>query len=238
MNAPYDAAGELTNLARWIDDRLDDERADRQYIAEQALARIQAIVASLSPSPAAGELEFGLRVTDPMDVRLDNLRRMAVDAVAYRNTRVAEPCAECAAQGRPCLVHEGHRDMASLYEGLAVELGAGPVTTYPIQAWRWEGGWELRIAGLGVTQSATLDDAPAMVADFIALQLGIPADSLAVDIRAAGEGAEGCAVAAEAIEADAEDLADAAAADAAMAEPGEPIPLEDLRAEFGDEAGQ
>jgi hypothetical protein len=47
VTEPYDAAAELTKLARWIDTRLDNERADRQYIAEQALARIRDIAGAM-----------------------------------------------------------------------------------------------------------------------------------------------------------------------------------------------
>lgn len=47
MQAPYDAAGELTTLTRWIDNRLADESASRQYTAEQASKRLKDIVAAM-----------------------------------------------------------------------------------------------------------------------------------------------------------------------------------------------
>lgn len=47
MHEPYDTAGELTKLATSIDTRLDNERADRQYIAEQAIAGIQDVLQAM-----------------------------------------------------------------------------------------------------------------------------------------------------------------------------------------------
>lgn len=56
------------------------------------------------------------------------------------------------------------------------------VTTYTVRAKHWKRGWELHIEGLGVTQSKTLDDAEAMVRDYIALDTGAAPDSFAVEI--------------------------------------------------------
>lgn len=50
-------------------------------------------------------------------------------------------------------------------------------TVYEVTAKRWSGGWELHIADVGVTQSRTLDDAEAMVRDYIAVDLDVPEDS-------------------------------------------------------------
>jgi hypothetical protein len=55
-------------------------------------------------------------------------------------------------------------------------------TTYTVHAKRWEHGWELHIDGVGVTQSRTLNDAEAMVRDYIALDTGAAPDSFAVEI--------------------------------------------------------
>lgn len=142
-------------------------------------------------------------VVDLPDDDLDTLRRMAVDATAYRLARGSMPCPVCAVQRVPCAEHTGHRDLASLYQSLASDLGLGPVTAYAVQAQPSEHGYALHIEGLGVTQAPSLAEAPAMVADFVALQTGIPADSIAVDLTAAGPVAGGYAVAAEAIEPDA-----------------------------------
>lgn len=38
--------------------------------------------------------------------------------------------------------------------------------TWDVRAVRWEHGWELHIAGLGVTQCRTLDGADRMVRDY------------------------------------------------------------------------
>lgn len=45
-------------------------------------------------------------------------------------------------------------------------------TTYTVIAKRWDRGWELHINGVGVTQSRALNDAEAMVRDYIALDTG------------------------------------------------------------------
>jgi hypothetical protein len=59
-----------------------------------------------------------------------------------------------------------------------------PVTTYRVTAKRWKRGWELHIAGEGVTQSHSLADAEGMVRDYIALQRGLSAQAFDVDITA------------------------------------------------------
>lgn len=41
------------------------------------------------------------------------------------------------------------------------------MSKYRVTAVRWERGWELHIDGEGVTQSHTLDDAEAMVRDYL-----------------------------------------------------------------------
>jgi len=56
-------------------------------------------------------------------------------------------------------------------------------TVYDVTAKRWSGGWELHIDGVGVTQSRTLDDAPAMARDYIALDLDVPEDSFDVVVK-------------------------------------------------------
>jgi hypothetical protein len=58
----------------------------------------------------------------------------------------------------------------------------GESTTYTVHAKRWKRGWELHIDGFGVTQSKTLNDAEAMVRDYIALDTGAAPDSFAVEI--------------------------------------------------------
>jgi hypothetical protein len=62
------------------------------------------------------------------------------------------------------------------------------VTTYTAHAHRWARGWELHIDGVGVTQSRTLNDAEAMVRDYIALDKGIAAEPFKVEILPQIEG--------------------------------------------------
>ncbi len=46
-------------------------------------------------------------------------------------------------------------------------------THYSVRAVRWEGGWELHIEGVGVTQSHTLRDAERMVRSYLRLVVGV-----------------------------------------------------------------
>lgn len=64
---------------------------------------------------------------------------------------------------------------------------------FHVRAVRWEHGFELHIAGLGVTQSAGLADAGWVARDFIARILDVPLDSFGVFIApyiAPSDGAE------------------------------------------------
>lgn len=54
--------------------------------------------------------------------------------------------------------------------------------TYSVHAKHWDGGWELHIDDLGVTQSESLSDAELTARDYIALDLEVPADSFKVEI--------------------------------------------------------
>lgn len=56
------------------------------------------------------------------------------------------------------------------------------MTAYSVLAKRWAHGWELHIAGVGVTQSTGLRDAELMVRDYIALDTGEAPDSFEVVI--------------------------------------------------------
>lgn len=49
---------------------------------------------------------------------------------------------------------------------------APDVTRYAVTATRWEGGWELAIDGVGVTQSRNLRTADAMIRSYLRLDLG------------------------------------------------------------------
>lgn len=55
-------------------------------------------------------------------------------------------------------------------------------TTYIVHAKRWKNGWELHIDGVGVTQCQNLNDAEAMVRDFITLDTGAKSESFDVEI--------------------------------------------------------
>lgn len=46
------------------------------------------------------------------------------------------------------------------------------MTTYTVRAERWNGGWELHVDGLGVTQSRTLAAAKQQARDYIETVLG------------------------------------------------------------------
>lgn len=54
--------------------------------------------------------------------------------------------------------------------------------TYTVTAKRWKRGWELHIDGVGVTQVKRLNDAEAMVRDYISLDLDVAPDSFDVEI--------------------------------------------------------
>jgi hypothetical protein len=54
--------------------------------------------------------------------------------------------------------------------------------TYQVRAKRWESGWELHIAGVGVTQSRTLWDAEEMARDLIARREDLAENTFAVTI--------------------------------------------------------
>jgi DNA-directed RNA polymerase specialized sigma24 family protein len=53
---------------------------------------------------------------------------------------------------------------------------------FKVNAKRWKRGWELHIDGVGVTQVKRLNDAEAMVRDYIALDLDIDPHSFEVEI--------------------------------------------------------
>ena len=56
------------------------------------------------------------------------------------------------------------------------------MSTYTVTAKRWEHGWELHIDDVGVTQSHSLRDAPAMAREYIAMMLEVPMTEIDVDI--------------------------------------------------------
>lgn len=53
--------------------------------------------------------------------------------------------------------------------------------TYRVLAKRWEKGWELHIAGVGVTQSRRLSEAETMVRDLVHRRENVPADSFTIE---------------------------------------------------------
>lgn len=55
-------------------------------------------------------------------------------------------------------------------------------TTDTVRASRWEGGWELHIEGIGVTQVTTLDRAQAQARDLVATYLDIDPSTVAVGV--------------------------------------------------------
>jgi hypothetical protein len=56
------------------------------------------------------------------------------------------------------------------------------MSTYRVTAKRWKRGWELHIAGEGVTQSRSLAEAEDMVRDYVAVMHGVPERSFKVEI--------------------------------------------------------
>jgi hypothetical protein len=56
------------------------------------------------------------------------------------------------------------------------------VKTYHVRAQRWEHGWELHIAGVGVTQSRTLWDAEEMARDLISRREDLSGDAFTVTV--------------------------------------------------------
>ena len=59
-------------------------------------------------------------------------------------------------------------------------------TTYTVRPQRWDHGYELHIAGLGVTQVDEISDAEDAARDFIALDLDVPEDSFSVVVESEG----------------------------------------------------
>lgn len=53
--------------------------------------------------------------------------------------------------------------------------------TYRVLAKRWDKGWELHIAGVGVTQARRLHEAEVMVRDLVHRRENIPPDSFAIE---------------------------------------------------------
>lgn len=62
------------------------------------------------------------------------------------------------------------------------------MSAYTVRALRWDGGWELHIAGVGVTQCRRLREAEAMVRDY--LHLDGHTDAATADVVVVPEVAE------------------------------------------------
>lgn len=54
---------------------------------------------------------------------------------------------------------------------------------YEVHARKWENGWELRIADVGVTWSPTLGDAYSRAKEFISTQLALEERTVHVDLQ-------------------------------------------------------
>lgn len=65
------------------------------------------------------------------------------------------------------------------------------MSTYIAHARKWDGGWELHIDGVGVTQSRTLRDAERMVRSYVSMDTGADRDSFEVEIVPDLAGLEG-----------------------------------------------
>ena len=77
-------------------------------------------------------------------------------------------------------------------------MAAVKSTSFTVRAERWEGGWELYVGDIGVTQSATLAGAEAQARDYLATMLGGEPDEYSVSVVAALGGLEKQAAAARA----------------------------------------
>ena len=66
--------------------------------------------------------------------------------------------------------------------------GCSDRTTYTVTAKRWEGGWELHIEGVGVTQSRTLVSASQQLADYIATLTDVEIARERIHVRPAAVG--------------------------------------------------
>lgn len=108
MQAPYDAAGELTKLTRWIDSQLDDETASRQYIAEQASARLRDITGRLTGSQERPRRRPDLLGCEP------SIAQALADAIRWRLTRAATG---------PKRSRRGEAEQIGLYLMAAGQLG-------------------------------------------------------------------------------------------------------------------
>lgn len=58
---------------------------------------------------------------------------------------------------------------------------------YRVTAHRWQHGWELHIAGVGVTQARTLESADQVARDYLATDLGGTPDDYTVTVTPAPE---------------------------------------------------
>jgi DNA-directed RNA polymerase specialized sigma subunit len=63
------------------------------------------------------------------------------------------------------------------------------VTDYTVRAKRWARGWELHIDGVGVTQSHSLADAPAMATSYITMMTGTEPQRLMI-VPEVGDGVD------------------------------------------------
>ena len=101
MNAG--TAAQLASVAGWIEERLDDETAGRQYIAEQAAARIRDIVLQLGERPRPDLLGYELTIAQAI-----------ADAIRWRRAQ---------AVAAPERSRGGHAEQIGLYRGAAEALG-------------------------------------------------------------------------------------------------------------------
>ncbi len=102
MAERYSPAAELARVTASIDAQLEDETASRQYIAEEASARVKNIALALRAVPVLDDAE------------LDTLRLALADAIEVRRERASRSIrAE----------HAGHVDAIPLYRDLGRLFG-------------------------------------------------------------------------------------------------------------------
>ena len=79
------------------------------------------------------------------------------------------------------LLHLSEEDAAEVREQ-ATEKADAP-TRHAVTAQRWAEGWELHIAGVGVTQTRTLATAERQVRDYLATVLDADASNAVIEVR-------------------------------------------------------
>jgi hypothetical protein len=102
----------LATLAAHIEQRLADEHASRQAIAEAAVTSLRTLAAGAGPGVTLSAAQ------------LATVLAALADADQYRHQRAAAVCAACDSSPQEvCPLHLADLDAADVYNGLRVQLG-------------------------------------------------------------------------------------------------------------------